>query len=389
LNRIRLQRNKKTNLNDMMRREAAVFLTDGKEPSAVVKVENIIREERLIEVYNLLEIHIEHLLIRIDSIPLSTIGPPPDVLEPLATTIYASPRISIKELKQINNNWVLKYGNAFVSDAMSNRRGVVNEQVLEKLSFYKPSKNLIYKILISIAKQYLVNWNPPDDYIEEEVKSGLEPSEEQLLSELESYSKSTVLKKSKVGNKSKDNVPKEEPKEEPNEEPIDEEEVDLSDLSDLPSFSGTSKTPQSGTSSTFISTQNKTPTQTKTFSKSTNNINRNVPDVPDVPEFGGFDDEDFEFPDVPISYSTPPPTLTDSGDLDLPDVPSPNSNIDLDLPEIPMIHSQIVVHKKDMSDKSINIPKETGTPPPKNVETNNKSVPNFDELTQRLNRLKK
>jgi len=368
INRIRLQRNKKSNLNDVMKREAALLLSDGKEPSAIVKVENMIREERIIEVYNLLEIHIEHLLLRIDSIPLSTIGPPPDVLEPLSTIIYASPRIDIKELKQINQNWVLKYGNSFVSDAMSNRRNVVNEQVLEKLSFYKPPKYIIYKILVAVAKQYNVKWSPPEDYIEEEVKSGLEPSEEQLLSELEKFSKSKPLKKQSNPSPKKDTTKNEEEIEE-NDDDVENDNEDI-DLSILPSVNNYS--------------QNKETTESKNFSKSTNISND---DIPSVPDFAGFDDEDedeLQLPDVPLSHTTPPPisrSLDD--DLDLPEVPKTNE--DLDLPDVPILHSQITIVKKDTNDNSLNLPKQKTV----KKDTNDNSLPNFEELSQRLNKLKK
>jgi len=371
LNRLRLQRNKKANLNDVMKREAALLLSDGKEPSAIVKVENMIREERIIEVYNLLEIHIEHLLLRIDSIPLSTIGPPPDVLEALCTVIYSSPRIDIKELKQMNQNWVLKYGNAFVSDAMSNRRNVVNEQVLEKLSFYKPPKYIIYKILVAIAKQYSVKWSPPDDYIEEEIKSGLEPSEEQLLSELEKFSNSKPLKK--LSNP----TPKKDKKDEKTEESDnDEDEIDLSILPSVNNFQNNESFSKSTNNETFSKSTNN-----ETFSKTTNNIDD---DIPTVPDFAGFDEdeEDLDLPSVPLSNTTPPPISRSLDDLDLPEVPK--TNVDLDLPDVPILHSQITIHKKDNTDTSINLPKQ------KTVKK--EDVPpnlTFDELSQRLNKLKK
>jgi hypothetical protein len=372
LNRIRLQRNKKSNLNDVMKREAALLLSDGKEPSAFVKVENMIREERIIEVYNLLEIHIEHLLLRIDSIPLSTIGPPPDVLEPLSTVIYASPRIDIKELKQINQNWVLKYGNAFVSDAMSNRRNVVNEQVLEKLSFYKPPKYVIYKILVAVAKQYNVKWSPPDDYVEEvlEVKSGLEPSEEQLLSELEKFSKSKPLKKQSNSSPKKDNTKKNEDEVEEVEEVEENDDEDIEiDLSILPSVNNFS--------------QNKKSTESENFFE-TNTTDIYNDDIPSVPDFAGFDEDEDELqlPDIPLSNTTPPPVSRSLDDLDLPEVPKTNE--DLDLPDVPILHSQITIVKKDTNDNSLNLPKQKTV---KKKEDN--SLPNFEELSQRLNKLKK
>jgi len=372
LNRIRLQRNKKLNLNDMMKREAAHLLSEGKEPSAFIKIENAIREERLIEALNLLEIHIENLQLRVDNIQMST-RPPPDILEPLSTIIYSSPRVDIKELKQLNQNWVLKYGKPFVSDAMTNKMNVVNQQVYEKLAFYKAPKNMVYKILLSVSKMYNVNWKPPDEFVEEEVKTGgiEEPNEEQLLHNLESYSKN-----------SKDiNL-----NQESNNEQVDSDELDFDDDDlDLPEVPNSkvnnSKSGQMSTSTNLksgpMNSNTKLSGQTNTNNSGQMKTKKDE-DVPSVPEFVGFDDfDDIEFPNVPnpISNSSPLPqnnnkfnynqnndiNQTDnngSNDLDLPDIPSFNNNnnidLDTDLPDVPIIHSQINVYKKD---PGLNIPK--------------------------------
>lgn len=64
INRLKLLQQKKTQLNAAARREIAGLLEKGKEDSARVRVEHIIREDFNIEAMEILELYSELLLAR-------------------------------------------------------------------------------------------------------------------------------------------------------------------------------------------------------------------------------------------------------------------------------------------------------------------------------------
>lgn len=64
VNRLRLMQQKQTALAKQARRELAQLLDQGKEESARIRVENIIREDLFIEMLEILELYCELLLAR-------------------------------------------------------------------------------------------------------------------------------------------------------------------------------------------------------------------------------------------------------------------------------------------------------------------------------------
>lgn len=63
--RLRAVQDKKTALSKIARREMAQLLDQGKEESAKIRVENIIREDISVELMEILELYCELLLARI------------------------------------------------------------------------------------------------------------------------------------------------------------------------------------------------------------------------------------------------------------------------------------------------------------------------------------
>lgn len=64
LNRLTLIQAKKNAINQNMRREIGLLLTAGKNESARVRVEHVIREDFLIEALELLHLYVDTLLAR-------------------------------------------------------------------------------------------------------------------------------------------------------------------------------------------------------------------------------------------------------------------------------------------------------------------------------------
>lgn len=64
VNRLRLMQQKQSALAKQARRELAQLLDQGKEESARIRVENIIREDLFVEMLEILELYCELLLAR-------------------------------------------------------------------------------------------------------------------------------------------------------------------------------------------------------------------------------------------------------------------------------------------------------------------------------------
>jgi len=77
--------------------------------------------------------------------------------------IYAAPRSEIKELQQVRQFLVEKYGKEFALAAIENSDGKVAERVLKKLRVEPPSETLVTLYLKEIARTYGIPWGqtPP------------------------------------------------------------------------------------------------------------------------------------------------------------------------------------------------------------------------------------
>ena len=100
LNRLKLTQQKKTSLNQQARKDVAQLLANNKSESARIRVENVIREDLLVEALELLELYTETLLARFPLLE-SMRHCDPAISESVNTLIYASPRVDIPELLQV------------------------------------------------------------------------------------------------------------------------------------------------------------------------------------------------------------------------------------------------------------------------------------------------
>lgn len=157
ISRIKLQKNKKDNNIKNNKREIAELLRNGKDESARIKVENIIREDFVIEAYEILELFCELLLARLGVIQISK-DCPPDIREAVCTIIYAAPRTDIKELGQIREQLIHKFGKEFGMASMSNKENCVNPRVVHKLSIQTPENYIVFQYLNEIAKSFGLEW---------------------------------------------------------------------------------------------------------------------------------------------------------------------------------------------------------------------------------------
>ena len=121
VSRFGIASNKKSALLKQNMREVAVLLADDppKEEKARIKAEALIRDDYMLEAFDILSLNCELLFERIKLISFSK-ECPPDLVSSVSTLIYASPRVDIPELTEIRKQFRSKYGKKFEEDAMNN-----------------------------------------------------------------------------------------------------------------------------------------------------------------------------------------------------------------------------------------------------------------------------
>lgn len=151
-------------------------IQQGKEESARIRVENIIRSDITTELLEILELYCELLLARIGLLEAKECDP--GLEEPVKSIIYAAPRTEIKELQQARQLLVEKYGKEFALEAIDNSDGKVAERVLKKLKVEPPDPELVTLYLKEIARTYGIAWpkaeaeNDPSDEDTDDTPSG-------------------------------------------------------------------------------------------------------------------------------------------------------------------------------------------------------------------------
>jgi vacuolar protein sorting-associated protein IST1 len=161
VHRFQMASNKKSALLKQSMRDVAILLAEDppKEEKARIKAEALIRDDNLIEAFDILSLTCELLSERLKLITFSK-ECPPDLVSSVATLIYAAPRVDIPELQEIRKQFRAKYGKKFEDDAMKNVGGVLNERVLTKLSVQPPAAYLVQTYLQRSCEKYEVKWSP-------------------------------------------------------------------------------------------------------------------------------------------------------------------------------------------------------------------------------------
>ncbi|KAI9192909.1 regulator of Vps4 activity in the MVB pathway-domain-containing protein [Polychytrium aggregatum] len=165
LNRLKLLQQKKAQMAQQARREIAVLLEKGKIESARVRVEYIIREDYNVEAMEILELYCDLVLARFGLVEQMR-HCDPGIAEAVNTIIYAAPRMEVKELSQVRDQFMLKYGRDFASAAIENIGDIVNPRVVNKLRVCTPEKLLVNQYLNAIAAAYKVDFVCPEEDLE-------------------------------------------------------------------------------------------------------------------------------------------------------------------------------------------------------------------------------
>uniref|UniRef100_A0A5B6ZA71 Uncharacterized protein n=1 Tax=Davidia involucrata TaxID=16924 RepID=A0A5B6ZA71_DAVIN len=159
--RIKLLKNKKEAQLKQLNRELAKLLESGQDQTARIRVEHVVREEKMMAAYDLVEIYCELIVARL-SIIESQKNCPIDLKEAITSVIFASPRCAdIPELLDVRKHFTAKYGKEFISAAVELRPDCgVNRMLVEKLSAVAPDGQTKIKILSAIAEEHNIKWDP-------------------------------------------------------------------------------------------------------------------------------------------------------------------------------------------------------------------------------------
>ncbi|KAL8498230.1 hypothetical protein ACS0TY_021527 [Phlomoides rotata] len=159
--RLKLLRNKKEVQVKQMKREIAQLLDSGQNQTARIRVEHVIREEKMMTAYDLIELYCELIVARLPIIETQKICPI-DLKEAITSVVFASPRCGdVPELIDIRKQFTEKYGKEFITAAVELRPGCgVSRLLVEKLSAVAPDGQTKIKTLSTIAEEHNVEWDP-------------------------------------------------------------------------------------------------------------------------------------------------------------------------------------------------------------------------------------
>merc|ERR1712086_960382 len=117
--RLKILCNKTSNLSKGSRREIAGMLDKKQVEAASLKVEHIIRDDFLVEVYDILQLYLDMVLARLpllergkdEKLPKNAPPPPPnEIKQAVATLIYASQCIDVEELRMLARQFAARFG---------------------------------------------------------------------------------------------------------------------------------------------------------------------------------------------------------------------------------------------------------------------------------------
>ncbi|KAN0038933.1 hypothetical protein ACTA71_001125 [Dictyostelium dimigraforme] len=157
VSRIQILKNKKANIVRDEKRNVADLLRNKNEESARIRVETIVRDEYLIECFQIIEVLCELLHARINLINATT-EMPLEMKESIFTLVYSSQRVQIPELEQIKNQLKAKYGKGLENEANCHCSTHVNPKIVHKLSYATPDPSIIFQTLSEIAEKFNVDW---------------------------------------------------------------------------------------------------------------------------------------------------------------------------------------------------------------------------------------
>lgn len=163
VSKLKFLQEKKTALSKQQRRQLADLLTAGKEVSAKIRVENIIRDDIYIELLEYCELYCELLSARVLLIL--------DLLRPLDAglkdavllVVYAAHYTEIKEMTTLSEMLRARYGPEFALKVTENADNYVPQKIVSRCAIEPPAEALVNLYLVEIARAYGVPYSGLDE----------------------------------------------------------------------------------------------------------------------------------------------------------------------------------------------------------------------------------
>lgn len=169
VSKLRFLQEKKTAIAKQQRRQLADLLSAGKETSAKIRVENIIRDDISVELMEFCELYCELLLARVLLIlDLQRNVADGGLCEAILSIIYCGGHSEIKELATLGDLLKMRYGMEFAKRVLENQDfEYVPEKIVKRCDVSPPSETLVDMYLVEIARTYEVPYSglPPEDFV--------------------------------------------------------------------------------------------------------------------------------------------------------------------------------------------------------------------------------
>ena len=153
---------KKSNIAKQEKRKVAMLLKDDKAHNAQILCEQIIRDDYVLESYEMIKQYAEMLSARINVLQLEP-ELKPEIADSVCALVYSGYCMGgeIEELKHLFNLFTAKYGKAFTERVVAEKEKFLNDRFLKILiSTSTPDKTVVEAYLTEIAKMYDVAYEP-------------------------------------------------------------------------------------------------------------------------------------------------------------------------------------------------------------------------------------
>ncbi|EKD02448.1 hypothetical protein A1Q2_03208 [Trichosporon asahii var. asahii CBS 8904] len=156
IQRLRTLQEKKLALAKKSRRDIADLIAKSRIETAKLRVEGMIQDDIYVELLEVLELYAETLQARFGLLDQDNIS------DAVCAIIYAAPRTELKELHQLREILMHKYGRTFslTLQPQTPPPEAVPKRVQSKLAVFTPSSELVDAYLSEIARGYGVPYNP-------------------------------------------------------------------------------------------------------------------------------------------------------------------------------------------------------------------------------------
>jgi hypothetical protein len=163
----------KTNLQiKQTEQQIAKLLDEHKDENARIRIEGVIRQKNTVKATEIISLMAELLIQRIQLIERQA-ACSPDLIEAVASIIYCADRIAeIPELREITQQFALKYTKEWCITHMNNESNCVSKRIIQLLSLKPPEMKIVISALQNLAEENGITWSPGDSLAEDDQQIG-------------------------------------------------------------------------------------------------------------------------------------------------------------------------------------------------------------------------